>query len=294
MKCFIAKTTLFLVFTSILLTGCGRIYTKDIDQPTKEMLLGNAGEIPVQASQQQKIVPPQTPADYKGDPYFYIPSIEYEILTTSAGEDVSYPLLSPQKQQKLKEMRVWSENGGWMTPEGPITEEAFQRMCLDIIADGFSDLEMAQFIILEGLSETSRKYAAEYAQNALDANPNDYQTLYVWTQTQTDNAKRIQGNRKLLKQNPNHAKVLFQLGSLLIDWEQKTKGAFEESIGYLKRSAALDPDYARGQAYRFLGNIHVHLGDVEKGLAFYRLAQEIYDWEPTREAIVRIEKGDRP
>jgi tetratricopeptide (TPR) repeat protein len=181
-----------------------------------------------------------------------------------------------------------------MTPEGPITEKVFERMRLDIIAEGFSDLEMAQFIILKGLSKTSIKYAAEYAQKALDANPDDYQTLYVWAQTQTDNAIRIEGYRKLLEQNPNDAKVLFLLGSLSIDWEQKTKGAFEKSIGYLKRSAALDPDYACGQAYRFLGSIHVHLGDVEKGLAFYRLAQEIYDWEPTRETIARIEKGERP
>ncbi len=294
------KILITLLFMSIiLLAGCGVKTTQKNgvetptavkDTPTKELLLGTL-EIPIPASQQQKIVPLQTPADYKGDPYLYIQNIEYQEYIKGHEGDSSHPILPPRIEQKLKEMRVWSENNGWMTPKGPITDDAFERMRLDIISEGFTDLEMAKYFILIGLSTTSTKYAQEYVQKALDANPDDYQTLYVWTRTQTDDAKRIQGARKILEQNPNDAKVLFQLGSLLIDWDRNTKGAFEESIGYLKRSAALDPDYAEGQAYRFLGSIHVHLGDVEKGLAFYKLAQEIYNWEPTREAIERIEKG---
>ena len=306
MKLWIETLTLFLTFIVILLAGCSGCSVKNAqkngvetpiavkDTLTKELLLGDAGEIPIPTSQQQKILPLQTPADYRGDPYFYIQDIEYEKIIKGGEGYGSYPILPPHIEQKLKEIRIWSENNGWMTPEGPITDDEFQRMRLGIISEGFTDLEMAKYFILIGLSTANTKYAQEYAQKALDANPDDYQTLYVWTQTQTEDSKRIQGTRKLLEQNPNDAKMLFQLGSLLIDWEQKTKGAFEESIGYLKRSAALDPDYFRGQAYRFLGGIHVHLGDVEEGLAFYKLAQEVYDWEPTREAIERIEKGDRP
>ena len=262
--------------------------TQSTNGQTKDPLLGNAGEISLFPSQ-PKIVAPKTPDDYKGNPYLYIPNIEYETHIRSHLGEISAPLLSPHIQQKLDEMYIWAEDDKMMTKEGPTTKEEYTRMRLDIIAEGFSDLDMAKYLILVGYPDD--KYVKEYAQKALNANPNDYQTLYVWTQAQTEQAKRVIGYRKLFEQNPNSSEILFFLGTHLA-WEGKTRGEAEKAIDYLKRSAALDPKYLRGEAYRVLGGIYLGQSDSDTALAFYKRAQEIYHWEVTQENIERIEKGE--
>lgn len=308
MKYRIETLTILLLITVYLLTGCNKSKEQTaqpapVDTPrtiiktptndkTKDPLLGDAGKVPVPPSL-PKIAEPEIPDYYKGDPYFYIPSIEYEIHTSTADGDVSYPLLSLQIQQKLDNLGVWSASGQIMTEAGPITQEQRTRMEYDIIAEGFSDLEMAQFIILTGLSDTSVKYAAEYAQKALDENPNDYETLYVWTRVQMDPAKSEQGYRRLVDMNPNSAYLLLMLGRNLVSWENPQTDT-KEGITYLKRSAALAPDLKNGLALRVLGDAHLKLKDDDTAIAFYKRAQTIYESADTQNMIELIEKGVLP
>ncbi len=228
---------------------------------------------------------PKTPDDYLGDPYLYIANIEYETIIRRHDVKDSRPILPRKIQNKLAALYLQWE-------EGSLTEEEHKRMRHDIISEELGYLDTAKYIILEKWYPESA--AAEYAQKALEQKPNDYNTIYVWTETRTDPAEKVEGLRKLLAQNPNSPEILFHLGVRLLNWETKTHKDYEELIGYLKRSAALAPDLYRGGAYRKLGKIYLDLKDKETALAYYKRAQEIYDLEITREYIELIEKGELP
>ena len=302
MKLRIENLTHLFLFVVFLLAGCSGCGQKTAEHspmsvnktPTagKDPLLGDVGAVPVPPSL-PKIIEPQTPDDYEGDPYLYIPTIEYEQITTSHSESVSYPLLPPRIQQKLDNLRIWSEDGQIMTESGPITEEQRERMRYNIIADDLSDLEMAQFIMLQGLSDNSVRYAAEYAQKALDQNPDDYHTLYVWAAVQMNPVQRENGYRRLLEMNPNSAHVLVMLGRTLTSWHNP-QSDIDEGITYLKRSAALSPFLYDALAFRSLGRAYLKLKANDTAIAFYDRAQTIHYSTDTQEIIRLIERGELP
>lgn len=277
MKLLIETRTYLLALAAILLTCC----------------LGCAQKTPHQTT-----IPiiPKTPDNYKGDVYYYIPSIKYQMRLTSNGIAYSYPLLPEQIQQKLKDMPDWSENGEIMADDGLITEEEFYRRKLNILAEAFSDLDMAKYLIAHGYEEFrwyDEIYAAEYAQKALDKEPDDYQTLYVWTSIHTalDAEKTEYGFRRLVELNPYPAEELYNLGLHLVV-AGENRADYEEAIGFLNRSIALAPNGFVGGAYRAMGQAYAKLGDREKALTFYKRSQKIYYGERTQKVIESLEKEE--
>ncbi len=283
----------------ILLAGCSGCDVKnaeqhDVDTPTKDPLLGDAGEIPLSASQ-IKLVEPQTPDSYQGDPYFYSPNIIYDEWLSTKGHDGHYslPILPNHIQQQIYDINVWTDESGQLrTKAGPITKEEHVRLELDIIDQVFTtDLDMAKYLFVVDLYD--RKYVQEYAQKALDKNPNDYNTLYVWTEAQTAPDKIVKGCRKLLAQNPNSAHVLWRIGATLV-YDGKHQKEIEEGIGHLKRSAAIDPDLYKGAAFIYLGEAYLKLKDTPKALESYKRAKNIYHTSSRQYIIDSIEKREQP
>ncbi len=269
-----------------------------VDTTTKDPLLGDAGEIPLSASQ-TKLVEPRTPDSYQGDPYFYSHNIIYDEWLSTNGHDGQYslPILPNHIQQQIHDINVWTDEDGQLrTKAGPITKEEHIRLELDIIDRVFTtDLDMAKYLFVVDLYD--RKYVQEYVQKALDKNPNDYNTLYVWTEAQTDPDKIVEGCRKLLAQNPNSAHVLWRIGVTLV-YDGKHQNEIEEGIGHLKRSAAITPVLYKGAAFIYLGEAYLKLKDTLKALEAYKRAKNIYHTS-SRQHIIdsienRIEKGEQP
>ena len=270
MKLQIETHTYLLAWTAILLTCC-----LGCAQKTTQRTMPTS---------QPKIIVPKTPDSYKGDPYFYIPTIEYQMRLTTDGIAYSYPLLPQQTQQKLKDIQE---------PIAEEVEEVYRRK-LNILAEVLSDLDMAKYLMYHGhelFRWYDEEYAIEYAQKALDKEPDDYQTLYVWTRIQEDPEKTEYGCRRLVELNPNSAEDLFHLGLHLV-LQAENRADYEEAISFLKKSIALAPTDFDGEPYYLMGEAYAKLGDTEKALAFYKRAQQIYYSEKTQKAIESLEKEE--
>ncbi len=295
MKLQVEMTAYLLAWVAILLTcclGCAQKTTHQttipVDKTTvnsKDTLLNDTVERTMPTSQ-PKIIVPKTPDSYKGDPYFYIPDIKYQMRLTSDGIAYSYPLLPQQIQQKLKDIQE---------PIAEEVEEVYRRK-LNILAEVLSDLDMAKYLLDHGrelFRWYDEVYAIEYAQKALDKEPDDYQTIYVWSVSHMglDSEKVEYGFRRLVELNPNSAEVLYQLGLHLV-LQAENRPDYEEAIGFLKRSIALEPTGSYGSVYRTMGKAYAKLGDKEKALAFYKHSQEIYYSEKTQKVIESLEKEE--
>jgi len=295
MKLQIEMTAYLLAWAAILLTcclGCAQKTTHQttipVDKTTannKDTLLNDTAERTMPTSQ-PKIIVPKTPDSYQGDPYFYIPNIKYQMRLTTDGSAYSYPLLPEQIQQKLKDIQE---------PIAEEVEEVYRRK-LNILAEVLSDLDMAKYLMYHGgelFKWYDEKYAIEYAQKALDKEPDDYQTIYVWSvcHMALDSEKVEYGFRRLVELNPNSAEVLSELGLHLV-LQAENRADYEEAIGFLKRAIALEPIGLYGSVYRTMGKAYAKLGDKEKALAFYKHSQEIYYSERTQKVIESLEKEE--
>ncbi len=281
MKVKIQTMTTLLLMVVILLAGCGGCQSdKEIASPietspmiTEELAAAAAalGSIDV-AEQVASIKPPKTPDTFESDPYFYIRGIEYERLIDSHGGRGSTPIISFYTLDEKRYAR--SENGE--------TAPTLDREIVEILTEGLSPLDAAKFLHLEG---SYSEFAMEYAQQALDAAPDDYTTLHVWTYVQEDRVLQEQGLRRLLSMNPRSEQLYFDLGFLLLHGNSE-----DEGIDYLKKSAVLDPGYRRGAALGALGYFY-QFTDIDLALAYYKEAQRYYESSSRRSAIDFIEKG---
>lgn len=197
-----------------------------------------------------------------------------------APQDLGPPEIPAEKRQRISELYDRhspdrdnvNRNADWATA-GPPREE------VDILAEGLDPLSAAKFLkALGGYG----KYASEYADKALAENPDDFETLLVWTKLRFDDEEREYGYRRLLEMDPNSITVLTGLGSLLAN------DAPEEAIEHLEKANSLDPAaglYGLGWAYQ-------RVGEYDKALNVLKKEYERYPVPLLKSHIKAIESGN--
>ena len=155
---------------------------------------------------------------------------------------------------------------------GPPREE------VDILVEGLDALSAAKFLkTLGGYAA----YAREYADKALAENPDDFETLLVWTKLRVDDEEREYGYRRLLEMAPNSITVLTGLGCLLAN------DAPEEAIEHLEKANSLDATaglYELGWAYQ-------RVGEYDKAVTALKKAYQRYNRPRMLSEIRSIEAG---
>ena len=202
-----------------------------------------------------------------------------EVSPTVPSTDYSPPEISAEKRQRISELYDRhspdrdnvNRDAEWATT-GPPREE------VDILADGLDALSAAKFLkALGGYAA----YASEYADKALAANPDDFETLLVWTKLRVDDEEREYGYRRLLEMAPNSITVLTGLGCLLAN------DAPEEAIEHLEKANSLDATaglYELGWAYQ-------RVGEYDKAVTALKKAYQRYNRPRMLSEIRSIEAG---
>ena len=232
------------------------------------------------------------PAEYHGDPLLWTPSLEYTLHPTSPFLEnfpwESSPVLPGETARRLEALR-----GVYWGPDGkPLTADQRARMELAILAEDLPPLAVAKYIFVTGYWDIT--YAQEFAAQALEASPDDFNTLYLWTTLQPDETpEKIAGFRHLLEMQPNSARILRELGMNLIGVGM-SRTNIVEAIPYLKKSAQLDPHAKQGSAFSLLGSAYLQLGDGDMALKYLKRAQTIHRSAHRRDLIELIEAGEIP
>lgn len=295
MKLRIGHFTILLLLPFILLAGCNGCQEKQekrVVAPPLETSARVAEELANVVSdlqsidendQREPIQPPIVPDDFLGDPYFYIPNISYQKLVTMNGDDsgsFSVPVVPDDIVAKLHDIYEWrAKNLG-----SSFTFDK-TRVRVEIMVRGLSPLDAAKFLHLDGHYP---KFAMEYAQQAIDENPDDYTRLYVWTYVQEDLTLKERGLRSLLSMNPRSPKLNLDLGFYLVHSDRE-----QEGIDYMKKSVVLDPSYKRAAALGALGRFY-QFSEADLALAYYKEAQRYYVSSSRQRVIDILEKGERP
>ena len=235
----------------------------------------------------QKIAPNDTtpsnttmqtpPDDYYGDPLYWIPGIEYETLHTTAGDLSSDPVIPKEKRDRINNVH----NLRWREGSRHLTQEQRDQIAVEILAEGMQPLDVAKFIVVTGYWD--EKYASEYAQQAIEEAPDNFDAHVILTQLQPLSADKIVGYRRLLDWNSSSLPVLLGLGVSVKD--------HREAIDYLKKVAQLSPNYLNGSALGKLGVRYQKIGDYDKALAALKKAYAINPSHSYREQIEAIERG---
>lgn len=195
-----------------------------------------------------------------------------------APQDLGPPEIPAEKRQRISELYDRhspdrdnvNRDADWATA-GPPREE------VDILAEGLDTLSAAKFLKALGHG----KYASEYADKALAENPDDFETLLVWTKLRFDDEEREYGYRRLLEMDPNSITVLTGLGSLLAN------DAPEEAIEHLEKANSLDPTAGLYQ----LGRAYQRVGEYDKAVTALKKAYQRYNQPRMLSEIRSIEAG---
>lgn len=236
------------------------------------------------------------PDDYYGDPLYWIPGMVYETFHNPHYGSSSDPVWPPSEEIgrriAAREEELFKAYDEEEIEDSHVRSRVFRRAKLEVISESMSPLHAAKY--LDALSGSYRDKARELAQVALDANPDDFHTLLLWTTLQyepDDEASRkraVAGYRRLLEMNPNSARVTHDLGRILFRADE-----FEESVHLLKKAAQLDTRYQES-AFLRLAMSYYGVGDKEQALAYlYRLAEVASTQrarEMTRERIEALEQ----
>ena len=202
-----------------------------------------------------------------------------EVSPTVPSTHYSPPEIPAEKRQRISELYDRhspdrdnvNRDADWATT-GPPREE------VDILADGLDDLRAAKFLkALGGYAA----YAREYADKALAENPDDFETLLLWTKLRVDDEEREYGYRRLLEMAPNSITVLTGLGCLLAN------DAPEEAIKHLEKANSLDATaglYELGWAYQ-------RVGEYDKAVTALKKAYQRYNRPRMLSEIRSIEAG---
>lgn len=238
----------------------------------------------------------QPPDEYYGDPLFWIPGMAYETFHNPSYGSFSDPVWPPSEEigrriaARVEEL--FKAYDGEIE-DSHVKSRVFRQAELEVISESMSPLHAAKYLGALGSSLYADK-ARELAQVALDANPDDFHTLLLWTTLQyvpDDEASRkraVAGYRRLLEMNPNSARVRYDLGNLLSDYQE-----FEESIRLLETSSQLDPRFSEG-AFLRMARKYYFFGDKAKALAYLKRLAEVASTqrarEITRERIEALEQ----
>ena len=220
------------------------------------------------------------PDDYYGDPLYWIPGIDYETVGSTGGLPSSVPILPPEKQRRLEALR-----GVYWGPEGkPLTADRRARMELAVVAEGMAAVDVAKLIVELGWWPNRYEYAREFAQQAIEEDPGNFEAHLLLVAWQESLVEREAGYRRLLAWKPNSLPVLIGLGALVKD--------HGEAINYLEKAVQLSPTYLNGNAFFKLGDRYQFIGDYEKALAALKAGYAIYPSLRALEEIGAIEQGE--
>jgi len=217
------------------------------------------------------------PADYHGNPVYWIPGIEYETLGTSHGVPLSFPRISPEKLERLMDVTDLQ----YREETKHLTLDQRNQLRVEIHVEGMNALDAAKFLISTGYE----KYARDYAEKAIVENPDNFDAHLILGDVLPFN-EREPWFRRLVDWKPNSVPALVTLGAMVRD--------DREAIGYLERAAQLSPTYLLGYAFFQLGERYQKIGDYDAALAALKQARAIHPGdEPQSDAYIEaIEKGD--
>lgn len=184
---------------------------------------------------QKTAIEPKPTADYIGDPYLWIPDIEYMIGVVQSRQmkTVSSPVIPAEKQKRIREIFFLD-----------LTKEQKDRMEIEMLVEGLTDLDATKYLLtsyynrMNVSTKSLDGYTQLYAQKALDTTPNDFTTLYVWTVAHPHETTALPVYRKLLKIMPNSKRVLHRLADYLFrhyyfSEEEKGHSMIEEAVDFL-------------------------------------------------------------
>ena len=231
-------------------------------------------------------VPPDTtartpPDDYHGDPLYWVPGIQYETLSTTHGFLASEPVIPPEKERRMSDV----DNLPYREGTRHLTSEQLERLRVEIFAEGFSDLDVAKLLVSGSIVSGYQKYARAYVQRAIDADPNNFEAHLIRADL-LPYAEKEAEYRRLLEWKPDSIPVLLSLGLLVSD--------DQEAIGYLEKSAHLDPTYLNYNAFVKLSERYQRVGDYEKALAALKTLRDRPEGSTDKieRQIEAIEKGE--
>lgn len=165
-------------------------------------------------------------------------------------------------------------------------QEKIRQISVEEDTRGLSPLHAAKYL-------KAGDAARQFAQQAMDENPDDFHTLYVWTQFQSDSpAEQVTGYRRLLEMKPNSARVLFELGTF------RHAVAASERVRLLEKSIQVEPDAAirRGRLY-YLAQAYHDSGDTPQAIALLKrhlttAALDLYSQKQVAKQIASLERGE--
>ena len=232
------------------------------------------------------------PDEYHGDILYWIPGMEYETIVNVDGTRESKIVLPDHKEKNDRVHKALGKLKVEYAAQGKsASDEEARQISIEIWTDGFSALNAAKFLGAGG-GALDGKYAIEFAQKALDENPNDFHTLYLWSILHDFNGgpfynreledKAESGYRRLLEMNPNSVPVLHSLGYHLYierDIKEDPKQSIAESIVLLQKSVQLDPTYLKGSSLYRLAKSYYAVRDTAKAIETLKRLNSLFPSE---------------
>ena len=252
MKLRIENLATLLMITFILFTGCDRKQQapEQVEVPGDTQIEITLSEKTQSETVPTTLYPPENPyedltvtgtappPDYQGNPILWIPEFDYEWNV----DDKLVPI-APNHTEKWAryEKRVRKDRYESSQKTEGITsqkrvyqiirelEAQLRDFQAEVMTEGMTPLNAAKYLIAHNINTEHKQ---QYAQQALDENPDDYHTLLVWAYVQ-DFEKKPEAFRRLLKMRPNAAYVLYRLGDITLT---------PEAIPILKKAYQYAPD----------------------------------------------------
>ena len=284
-KLCIQTFTTLLIIVVILLTGCNGDQQKPPEQvepqADTQKDVTTFPEADADTTLPTTFYPPKNPYEYltvtgtaptsdyiykTGAEYLWIPEFDYE---WEIGEipQVTLPV-APNHAWKWaryeqREKEIWDKFKKRM--EGVTSEKVINDMYrehqaqledikAEIMTEGMTPLNAAKYLMAHNIYTD---YKMQYAQQAVDDNPNDFHTQLVWTWTQNEFDKMKEGYRRLVEIRPNSAYAFYWLG-------RYTHSA--DAIPILKKAYQYAPDVPTN-----------HPGSLKVAILL-KLAQAYYRW----------------
>ena len=288
-----------LTFFIILLagcSGCGKTITPEFKPPVETP---QEGENPTTTTHQSsgalptEFYPPENPYqditingeappfNFYNNPVYWIPHLEYMTAPHGIGYKSS-PIIPDYDvnvfNKKIEELE--KERGA------PVSRDEQSYIMHKMRFGNLRPLNAAKVMKSRGIGSHNR-YLLEVAQQALDANPNDFHTLLIWSEMQPYQSKSSErGYRQLLEMRPNSAYVLLRLG-LTIRFENR-----QESIQLFKKAVQYAPniEYGKGErsvhvrdwALQELAEAYFWEGEKQKSTETFQYLQQITENKRTR------------
>ncbi len=192
---------------------------------------------------------------------------------TKAGDDFT---ITSEQRQRMSNLRSQAQRG-------EISDEEYSREAGKIAVENLDPLTAAKhFLTHAGVGSIDAELGIEYAERAINENPDSFEAHHVWTFCNrmfylgTDNEKVIAGYRNLVDRFPNSSIALQDLSWALYHlYSGPDLYAYpEEALDAVQRAIQLDDRIERNN--QLLARSYHKLGEYEKALAVYQGMSEVF------------------